>query len=346
LLGVSIVFGIRQKGINDKKEQYKGILQESLSQVDQAISLASVSPDRSRELFAEAQQKLTQIEGMDIKDPEIDTLRQKINDGKSSILGEYNDNPEMFLDLTLLSSGFKGDKIAFSNGQIYVMDSSGNRILNVGLATKKSKVIAGPGVINSPEGLAGYESKVFVLEGDGIYEVESGKEKVIDKSWSGEALISAFAGNMYVVDKSGNAIYRYQGQGSALGEKQNWLAAGASVNFADARQFAIDGAVYLLYPNSEIRKFSQGSPQSFRIRGVIPEIGSVDAIGAGPDNQYLYLLDRAGKRIVVTDKTGSYKFQYVNDQIGGATSLAVHEPDKKIILLTGDKLYSLEVKHL
>ncbi len=346
LLGASIVFGVKQKRINDLKSRYQGILQESLSQVDQAISLASVSPDRSRELFADAQAKLGQIENMKVKDPAIETLRQKINDGRSSILGEYTISPEMFLDLTLLSSGFKGDKISFSNGQVYILDSSGSRVLGVGVSTKKSRVVAGPGVINSATGLAGYESKVFVLQPEGIYEVGSGNVKVVEKTWSGEALISAFAGNMYVVDKSGQAIYRYQGSGSSFGSKQSWLAAGTNVNFSDATQVAIDGAVYVLYPNSKISKFSQGSPQSFRVRGVIPEIGSIDAISAGPDNQYIYLLDRAGKRVVVTDKTGSYKAQYVNDQIGSATNLVVSEQDKKIILLTGDKLYSLEIKHI
>jgi hypothetical protein len=67
---------------------------------------------------------------------------------------------------------------------------------------------------------------------------------------------------------------------------------------------------------------------------------------ADPNNEFIYLLDRAGKRVVVTDKKGNYKAQYINDKIGDAINLAVSEADKKIILLTGEKLMQIEIKHL
>ena len=108
----------------------------------------------------------------------------------------------------------------------------------------------------------------------------------------------------------------------------------------------MNGAIYVLYPQSRILKYSLGSPQSFSISGVTPEVGNIDAIYADPDNQYVYLLDKAGKRIVVIDRNGKYKAQYINDQISGVSRLMVSEEQKKIILLTGEKLLSMEIKHL
>jgi sugar lactone lactonase YvrE len=250
----------------------------------------------------------------------------------------------MFLDLTLLSSGFKGDVAAYSGGQVFVMDSLGKRIVSVNVSTKKSKVVAGPNIINSAESMACYEDRVFVLGSDGIYEVSSSNRKVITKSWSGDALITAFAGNLYVLDKSGNSIYRYSGLNTAFGEKQNWLAAGTSVNFANVSQISVDGSIYALFPNSKILRFSQGSPLNFNITGVIPQIGNIDSINSSPDNQNIYLLDKAGKRVVVVDKKGVYKAQYVNDLISAASKVIVSEKDNKIILLTGEKLYSIDIK--
>jgi hypothetical protein len=345
LLAVSIVFGVRQKQANDFRDKYKGIMEQSLSEVDQAISLASVSPERSRELFASAQDKLKQIENMNIKDPELENLRKKIQDGKSSILGEFNLAPQMFLDLTLLTSGFKGTSLALTGGRIYVMDHAAGRIISVDIATKKSEVVAGPGVITAPSALAGYESRVFVLQADGVYEVDKAASKIINKTWTGEALISAFGGNIYLMDKAGGLIYRYQGKGSLFGEKQNWLATGVTADFNEVKQIGIDGSVYVLYPNTKILKYSQGSPQSFSPRGVVPQIGNADAISAGPDNEYVYLLDKAGSRVVVLDKKGVYKAQYVDPQIVNAVQFTVSEPDKKIILLTGEKLFSIEINH-
>lgn len=343
LLAVSIGFGIRQKKINDLKNKYQGILQQAESEIDQAISLASVSGERSREVFAESEKKLIQIESLNVKDPKVDALKKKIDDSRAAILGEYRTPPIMFLDLTLLSSGFNGDTVSFSGGLVYILDKSGQRMISVDISTKKSKVVAGPGVISSAQALACYEDKAFVLEQDGVYEVGSGKIKVIDKTWSGDALISAFAGNIYVLDKSGGSIYRFQGQNNTFGDKQNWLTAGTNVNFSDVSQMTIDGSIYALYPNSRVLKYSQGNPQNFSVTGEVPEIGNIDALYASPDNQYLYLLDKAGGRVVVTDKKGAYKSQYVDSQISGAKNLVASESDKKIILLTGDKLYSIDI---
>jgi hypothetical protein len=345
ILAVSIGFGIRQKKINDLKSKYQGILRQAQEEVDQAISLSSISPDKSRELFGDSIQKLNEIKALKVKDPKVDELEKKINSSRESILGEYMVPPQLFLDLSLLSSGFKGDVISSSGGSIYILDKNGKRIVSVQISNKKSKVVAGPGVIDEAFDLASYEDRVFVLSGDGIYEIDSSKSKVVEKSWQGEALIKAFAANLYVLDKSGNAIYRYAGSGNTFGEKQNWLAVGTNADFTDAQAWTIDGSMYVLYPNAKILKYSQGSPQAFSLKGVIPDVGSVQAVNADPDNQNIYVLDKAGKRVIVTDKKGAYKAQYIDDQIGNANALVVSETEKKIILLTGDKLYSIDIKN-
>lgn len=347
VLAVSVGFGIRQKMANDLRKEYQGLLSQATAEVDQAISLASVNPDESRQLFLDSQAKLTQIQNLNVKDPKINDLQQKISDSRAAVLGEYSANPELFLDLGLLSSGFKGDVISSSGGNVYVLDKGGSRIVSIAIDTKKSKVVAGPAVIENPLDLASYETNVYVLFSDGIYLVGNTKTKVIDKTWSGDALIYAFAGNMYVLDKSGNAIYRYSGQtGNTFGSQQSWLSSSTKANFSEALSWGMNGAVYVLYPKSKILKYSLGSPQNFSFTGVTPEIGTTDTLYADPDNQYIYLLDRAGKRVVVLDKNGKYKAQYMGDQISNATTLVVSEAQKKIILLTGDKLYSINLQNI
>lgn len=347
ILIVSIGFGARQKKVNDVKKNYQGKLQVAESQVDEAIGLASVSPEKSRELFVSSEQILEEILNLKVDDPRVGILQQKIEESRGAILGEYDGTPAPFLDLSLLSSGFTGDAVSASGGNIYILDRTGKRVVSVATDTKKSKVVSGPSVIDDAFGIASYEDTVYILGSDGIYQVGTGKTKVIEKTWTGDALISAFAGNLYVLDKSGNMIYRYSGlPGGTFGTRQNWLSAATTANFSGATGWGMDGAIYVLYPNTRVLKYSLGSPQNFSISGVLPEIGNIDAISADPDNQYIYLLDTAGKRVVVIDKKGSYKAQYINDQISGAKSLVVSEAQKQIILLTGDKLLSIEIKHL
>ena len=346
ILVVSIGFGIRQKRINDTKESYESVLAQAVRDVDEAINLAGVSPERSRELFVASEGKLKEIEVRGIKDPNVVSLRKKIDDSRAAILGEYRAPSELFLDLSLLSSGFKADTVTVSGGTIFVLDKGGKKVVSVEAATKKSKVVAGPNVIDEALDLASYEDRAFILASDGIYELDNGKTKVVEKSWDGDVRIAAFAANMYVLDIPANAIYRFAGSGTSFGDKQNWLAAGTRADFSDAKAWVIDGSVYVLFPNSKIAKFSLGSPQNFSVSGIFPEIGTIDAIYAGADNQDVYLLDRAGGRVVVVDKKGQYKAQYIDTEIGNTSSLVVSEADKKIILVTGDKLLSIELKHI
>ncbi len=346
VLVVSIGFGIRQKKISDLRKKYEGILEIAQSQVDQAISLSSVSPDTSRELFIDSELKLKQILELNVKDTKVDELQKKIEESKGAILGEFDASPTLFLDLSLLSSGFVGDAVSVSNGNVFILDKAGKRLVSINIETKKSKVVAGPSVIENAEDLAAYQDTTYILSSDGIYDVGLTKTKVIDKTWEGSAFISAFAGNMYVLDKAGNQIYRYAGQtGNGFGDKQNWLSTSTSANFSEATDWGLDGAVYVLYPNSKVLKYSLGSPQNFSVTGILPEIGNIDAFFADPDNQNIYLLDTAGKRVVVVDKKGKYIAQYTNDQISTAKTLVVSEAQKKILLLSGDKLLSIELKH-
>ena len=347
VLVISIGFGIRQKRVNDLKKEYQGLLSQATSEVDQAISLASADPERSRQLFLDSEQKLAQIQALKVKDPKIEELQKKVGESRAAVLGEYTIEPELFLDLGLLSSGFKGDSVSSSGGSIYVLDKAGSRVVSIAVDTKKSKVVAGPTVIENPIDMASYEDNVFVLFSDGIYLVGSNKTKVIEKTWSGDALIHSFAGNLYVLDKAGNAVFRYSGlPGNTFGSQQSWLSSSTRADFSGTLGWGMNGAIYVLYPNSRILKYSLGSPQGFSISGVSPEIGNVDALSADPDNQYVYLLDKAGKRVVVVDKNGKYKAQYINEQISGATRVVVSEAEKKIILLTGEKLLSIEIKHI
>lgn len=346
ILFVSVGFGVRQKRSKDLKNKYESMLSSAFQQVDEAISLASVSPEKSRELFVDSEEKLSQIEALKIEDPEISRLRTKIEESRGAILGEYVVNPQLFLDLSLLSSGFKGDTVSVSGENVFILDKNGKRVVSVVLSSKKSKVVAGPNIIDEAFDLASYEDRVFVLQGDGVYEVGQGKQRVIEKTWSGDALIKGFAGNIYVMDKAGNAIYRYAGQGKAFGSQQSWLAAGTNTDFSQVKQWVIDGSVYALLPNSKILKFSLGSPQSFSVKNVIPEIGNIDAVYASEDSQDVYFLDKAGKRVVVTDKKGNYKAQYMSDAISNASSLVVSESAKKILVLISDKLFSFDLKSI
>jgi len=257
-------------------------------------------------------------------------------------MGIYQTSPELFLDLTLLSAGFKGDVVSSSGGNLYILDKNSKKIVSIGISSKKSEVVAGQGELDEALDLASYEDRVFISDSEGIKEVDDGATGVIEKDWEGDIFIQAFAGNLYVLDKSAGAIYRFSGSEGGFGSKSNWLASSTKLDFSNAKSWTFDGAIYVL-TGSRVLKFSQGSPQNFSLAS---EILSPSAIYADEENQYLYVLDKEGGKVVVLEKDGKFKAQYSSGEISNAVNLIASETEKKIILLTGEKLLSVEMKHL
>jgi hypothetical protein len=257
-------------------------------------------------------------------------------------MGIYEVSPELFLDLTLLSSGFKGDTLSSSGGNLYVLDKNSKKIVSIEISSKKSEVVAGQGELSEALDLASYEDRVFISDSEGIKEVGDEVESVIEKDWEGNVLIQAFAGNLYVLDKSAGQIYRFSGGEGGFGSKQNWLAASTKPDFSDASSWTFDGSIYVL-TGSKVLKFSQGSPQVFSLAS---EVLSVNAIYADEENQHLYVLDKENGKVIVLEKDGKFKAQYSSDQISQSTNLVAPESEKRIILLTGEKLLTIEMRHL
>lgn len=344
LLFVSIGFGVRQSRINKIKAGYESRLTQAEHDFEESLALVSLNPERGRELFVSAKKVTDELVSENVSDPRLSGLKSRVDENEGKILGDYKVALELFLDLGLLSSGFNGDDLASSGEEIFILDKNGKKIAQVTIATKKSKIAAGPDDVEGAESLASYEDRVFIGKSDGIYEVGDVKNKVAEVS-VGE-LIYLYAGNIYSLNKSEGTIKRFPGTGKEFGNKQDWLSPSTKPDFSDSKTLTIDGSIYVLFPNGKILKYTLGAPKNFAISGVFPELVSAEAIYTNEENKYIYILDKMGKRIVVLDKEGGYKAQYTDDRIGEATDLVVSETEKKIILLSGSKLYSIEAKHL
>ena len=219
-------------------------------------------------------------------------------------------------------------------------------VVKVEVSSKRSEILAGPAQIDNPKGLTNYADRVFIVEDEGVFEVGDRKEKVIEKEWEGDILAYGYTGNIYVIDKHLSTIYRYVGAEGEFSSKRDWMTSGVEVDLSGAKTVAIDGVIYILYDDGDIDKFSLGNLVSFSIADVYPSYSSLTSFYTNEELKHLYLLDSEGGRVIVIDKEGKYKAQYLADGISGAKGLVVSEEEKIILLLTGEKLVSIEMEHL
>lgn len=345
LLLVSVVFGIRQKKSKEARSRYEGVLSSANHEFNEALELYSLNPARARELFVQSRQKISELKDQNITDKAIDELARNIDEKQGEILGEYQADPELFVDLSVITDNFEGDKLVLSEGRLYVLDKKSAKIIKVDISTKKTRVIAGPDMVSGAQDLAAYLDRVFTLTKEGIFEVVDKKSLVIENSYQEGALPYVFAGNFYILDKASSEITRYQSRDESFAPKQSWLTAGIKPDFGNIISWSIDGSVWLLSKTGKVFKYTLGNQADFNAQDISPPLLNPNAIYTSGDEKYVYVLEREGKRVVILSKEGGYKGQYISDKIAEAGDLAISEEEKKIILLAGGKLYSIEVKH-
>ena len=346
LLAVSIGFGIRQKKMNDEKSRYEDRLTNAIHLYDEAVSLFELDTDRSRELFVESFQVADQLKREEVSDPRLDELSSNLEGNYGQILGEFTASAELFVDLPLVSDGFRGDSLAATTETIYVLDKEGGKIMKTAIETKGSEIIAGPDIVHDTKNIAAYSDRVYIAKTDGIYEATDDKEQVVEDTMGDNNLIHGYAANLYVLNRNTSKIFRYAAAGEGFSSGNNWLIEGIEPDFSKMISWTIDGTIWLLSDTGKIFNYSQGNPQAFTISGVAPSLINPKAIYTNEELDNIYLLEPDAQRIVVIDKEGDYIAQYKSEQAEHAFSLAVSEKEKKIILLTGNKLYSIELEHL
>lgn len=342
LLMVSIFFGVRQKRATDHKSSYEDRLVQAEHAYEEAVNLASLDADRARELYVESETIVEGLENEGIEDERLSELSEKQKTQRGKILGEYKAEVKLYVDPSLYSESFNGDHISTTSDKIYVLDTGTKRVVRVETNTKNAEVVANPDNLKKPQDLASYSDRAFALEDDGIYQVSDTRKRVIEEEWSDGVFIYAYSGNFYVLDKETSIISRYPGLGEGFASGSEWFAPGIEVDLSNSASWTIDGSIWIVNNSGKVRKYTQGLPDSI---GTI-EYQGASLIYTNDELENIYLLDKDSGKVIIVDKDGNYKAQYVDEGLKGAKGLSVNEADKLVVVLNSEgKLYSFELVH-
>jgi hypothetical protein len=178
------------------------------------------------------------------------------------------------------------------------------------------------------------------------FDKEGGSKKEIVKNnsdWQTAGGLSNYFGNVYVLDKKQNQILKYVSLDTGL-TKTNYFGADIIPDFSKAVSMAIDSSVYVLSSDGTIAKFTKGKADTFSINGLSKPLSNPTAIVTNGDDANVYVLDNGNSRIVVFDKSGNYKTEYGAPIIKNAKDFEVLESDKIAYILSGEKLYQVDLK--
>jgi len=251
---------------------------------------------------------------------------------------------EIIIDLGQVREGMTGEKLEIRDGKLEVLDTQGDRLVEVNPEKKSAEVVAGKNDLGDVRLLATYPGKTTVLSDKGIVEFPNPRVVVkLDSEWGEIVDMGMWGGNIYLLTKSG--IWKHQGGESGYGAKQAWLAEGEdTTGLSQSLSMTIDGSVWVLQKlensKTQIAKYTRGVREGFEVSGIDGLVGS--AIYTDDETEKLYVLDAAGGRVVVLAKTGEYESQYTAEAIKGATGLVVDEKAGKIYLIVGGRVLSIK----
>jgi hypothetical protein len=349
LLGVSVILGMRQRSRLARQEKVGTLLDQARHKMDEGKALLDLNPMRSRQLLLEAEDLVERMESESEGDPQLALFKQELESLLASVLREREiEEASVFLDLTLIKEGAEGNKTAVTGDEAVILDKKGASVYGVGISQKSSKVLAGGKLIKDATGVAAFGDKVFVLTPEGIVEADRASgEQVLrleaDEEWGKIVDLFAYGGNLYLLDQKG-AIWKYPAIEGGLGTRQSWIRGDMKPDFSEAVSMAIDGSIWILKADGTILKYTQGILEAFGVAGLDQPFSKPNIIYTDDEQEKLYVLDQSNLRVVVLNKSGEYDSAYIWPGISGVSDIVASEAEKRILLLSGSKIYEIELR--
>lgn len=356
----------------ERKLQFNKILQEAKDDFNAAKGLSSLNPAEAKFKLDGARDKVNKALMIKPKDTEAENLKKQIEQDSSSILQQssVSDFPE-FLDLDLVKKNFHAEQLSLSSGKLLILDPAVKTLVVVDLAKKSNQILAGSEQLGDAlfASLNGGLALVYSKD-KGILKIDTTNQKLStvakkDSGWGEIKDIYGFAGNVYLLDSGNSAthstdaqgrteqsrsatssgqIWKYLPTSEGYSDKREYLTKNTKVDFTGVLRMQIESSIYVLKTGGEILRFTRGAKDNFSLGGLDKGVKDPKSFFTSSDTDNLYLLDSGNSRVLILTKTGSYKGQITGNRFATATDLVVDEKGKKVYLLEGSRIYTVDLK--
>lgn len=355
LLLTSVFWGIHKKEEEKQRTRFNLVYDDAKNKFDEGSAIIDLNNTQARNFFINARD-LMQKEISGIKNKRSDEykkgekLLQEINTGLTSIGGVYKiASPEVFYDLNLLKDKASGIRLSLYKKTLLILDAKSNSVYKLNTESKSPEIIAGGDKIKDVKFTTLGNAAYLFSPSQGILEVSGEDKKVTnlikaDKDWGEIVDMVSFSGNLYLLNRVKGDIIKYVPITNGFSDARSYLAKDIKPDFSKAIKLVVDGFVWVLNSDGMLVKFGQGRPVNFTVSGLDQEFSHPTRLFSSDETKNIYLLDSGNKRVVVLNKEGVYQAQYQWEGIKDVADLAVLEDEKKMLLLSGNKIYLIVLK--
>jgi|GEM_PF-2735157 len=192
------------------------------------------------------------------------------------------------------------------------------------------------------------ESYLIMDNRPGLSEVDLGelswKDQSVDTTEEQKSFadLAAWGSNIYILDPEAGQIFKHRSGTSGYGVGAPWVST-AGLDFSDAASLAIDGNIWVL-KSGEIYKFYTGNKQSWNLGKLDPPLEGATKIWTSEDIDYLFILEPTNKRVLITDKNGNLKTQYVLEDAENLKDFYIDTTGRKIRVLADNGVWEFGFK--
>lgn len=326
----------------NKEKQTRELILQKIQMAEEVVFL---NIDRALILLKESNEEFDslkkQAEKLKIKSKKLDELEKIIKDAQEKIIKKEKAKIEEFFDLAIDNKQALGDKIYLNKDKLYIFDKKNGAVYILSLEKKSLEKIEGK-EIKQASVVSGFDKKVFFyFKNSGIYEagILEKPKKIIDKdnNWGEIIDMAVYNGNLYLLDKEKDEIWKYLSAENSFSEKHSYFAKNEAIDLSAVNSFAIDGSIYLL-TEKNIYKYTSGLRQSFKFD--LPSVNFIfNKIFTDINTEKIYILDKNHSLIYVLSKTGDYIEQINSDIFSKINDFFVYQD--KIYVLLKNKIYKI-----
>ncbi|MEK7070733.1 MAG: hypothetical protein AAB966_02915 [Patescibacteria group bacterium] len=308
--------------------------------LQQAEEVAFLNQARATALINDAKKDLLKLRE-DVKSSstsEFKKLEALIQEKEGAMLKKEKKSHQEFYDLSLENKSAKG--VLFANDGVSSAILDANGAVYAFSLEKKSFESYEVGNADQIQSISVQNDEIFFhKKNTGIFKVGTdGKiKKVIenDKDWGVISGMNNFNNNLYVLDSSKNAIYKYIPVEDGFSEKSTYFK--SPLELQEAVSFAIDGSVYITDGGS-VLKYTSGLRDGFA--PVFPEKNMyINKVITSQEEEKVYAWDKKRGSIYIINKDGDYERQVGSAVFTQANDLIVN--GTKAYVLVNKKIFSV-----
>ncbi len=344
ILAVILIMGaiIFQKE-EEAKIRNEDLIIENIIKLNIREAQRLTSLNRKNEAFSLLETSLKELS--DLSHPEANNLKSEIEEHLKELSSLVQiEDPDSILKFELRD--FVPQKMIHYRNKLYFFTPFSNEIVEIDLSNQERKRflvdlegergIDSASIVSNQLVFFSKPNDLFVLRNDEInhlvsLKLNSSKINLVD--------FSSFGPNMYFLNPDTKGVIRYQGTASS---PQNWLSS-YTKKPTDIKSMSVDGYVWILNKDNTVWRYYAGSfNREFKIN-IYPFPKSISQIFTFSNLSYIYLLEPAHNRIIVTDKRGNVVRQVQSNKFNNLTHFTVSSNGREAYLLNNMEVFKVEL---